>query len=698
MNKRTVSGRRAGVASICVVGVFALPSAAPADEPFDEHHDIEEIIVEASALPRTIEQLAQPVTVVAGDNLARKAAASIGETLSAEPGVSSTYFGPVSSRPVIRGQFGERVRVLSNGLDSLDASALSEDHQVSVEGILAERVEIIRGPATLLYGSGAAGGLVNVVDNRISEEPLESGLSGKIAINTSTAIGEESAAGWIKFGGDSFAVHVDYFRRDTDDVEIPGFAESALLRRLEEEEGGLDEGEEEIRGTVENSSSSTDGGAIAASWFGENGFFGISVSTFDSEYGIPAEHAHEEEPPVPGEEEEEEEVSIDLDQTKFDLNGEYEFGGPIERLRFHIANNEYEHTEFEGDEVGTVYKTDGLDGRLELQHRPFGDMEGVIGFQYKNVDLDAIGDEAYVPPSETTRTSIFAFEELPVSESLVLQGSVRAESQSIDGSALALDYDEWAYGAALGAIWTAGDAVTLAARLSLAERHPNATELYADGAHVAVQRYERGAVTLGDGILDKEVSTNVDLTLRGETERVDWTLTLFNNDVEDYIVLSPTGEIEDEFPVFEFGQVDAQLYGYEAEARIEIHESEKGHLHTRIFSDYVHGEEKKSGAYLPRLTPLRYGIGLHYAKGPLEFNVDVTAYDEQTKTAANELPTDSYTLVGAELAYAMEDKGLYFFLKGSNLGDQDARQHTSPLKDTVPLPGRSLHAGLRFEF
>ena len=695
MNSQKIHRRQATTASICIVGIFTLSSAAADDEPFDEHHDIEEIVVEASALPRTVEQLAQPVSVVAGNDLAKKAAASIGETLSEELGVSSTYFGPVSSRPVIRGQFGERVRVLSNGLDSLDASALSEDHQASVEGILAERVEIVRGPATLLYGSGAAGGLVNVVDNRIAETPSESPVSGKLAINTSTAIGEESAAGWIKFGGDTFAVHVDYFRRDTDDVEIPGYAESVVLRRLEEGEGEAEE-VEEIRGTVENSASTTDGGAVAASWFGEKGFIGVSISSFGSDYGIPAEHAHEEEPPTPGEEEED--VSISLDQTRFDLRGEYGFSGPIELLRFHFADNDYEHTEFEGAEVGTLYQTDGLDGRLELKHRPLGKLEGAIGLQHKRIDFNAIGDEAFVPPSKTTRTSVFVFEELPVAESLVLQGSVRAESQSIDGSALALDYQDSAFGAALGTIWSLNDEVTFAARLSLTERHPNSTELYADGAHVAVQRYERGAVTLGVGILEKEVSTNLDLTLRGSSERASWALTLFNNDVDDYIVLSPAAEIVDEFQVFEYGQVDARLYGFEAEARIEIHESEKGHLHTRIFSDYVHGEERKSGAYLPRLTPLRYGVGLHYAIGALEFNVDVTAYDEQTKTAANELPTDSYTLVGAEIAYALEDKGLYLFLKGSNLGDQDARQHASPLKETVPLPGRSLHAGLRFEF
>jgi iron complex outermembrane receptor protein len=663
-----------------------------AAEPDDEHHDIEEIIVEATALPRTVEQLAQPVSVLSGEELANKMAPSLGEILATELGVSSTYFGPVASRPVIRGQFGERVRVLTNGLDSLDASALSEDHQTSVEGILAERVEIVRGPATLLYGSGAAGGLVNVVDNRIVEEPLETPFSGKVAVNASTAIGEEAGAGLLKFGNDSFALHIDYFRRETDDVEIPGFVESAVLRRLEDTEGVV---AAEARGKIDNSASSTDGGALAATWFGNSGFVGLSASSFNSEYDVPGSHGHEQEPPAPGAEEE---VRIDLQQTRYDMNGEMALPGPFDSLRFRLASNEYDHTEFEGAEVGTMYRTDGLDARIEARHKQLGRLEGAIGVQYKRIDFTAIGDEAFVPPSDTTRTSFFVFEEYPVSASLVLQGSLRAESQTIDGTSLAIDYDDFAFGGALGAIWTLSETVTLAARLSLTERHPNSTELYADGEHVAVQRFERGSVTIGSGILDKEVSHNIDLTLRGNSDRVDWTLTVFNNDVDDYIVLAPTSDVVNDLQVFEYGQVDARLRGFEAEARIELLDWKNGHLHARLFGDYVRGEEKASGDYLPRLTPLRYGIGLHLTTGALEFSAEAATYDEQTRTAPNELPTDGYTLVGATLSCALDNDRLYLFLRGSNLGNEDARQHTSPLKDSVPLPGRSLHAGLRFAF
>ena len=702
---------------ICAIAasLLALPAAAD-DAAEDPHHDIDEIIVESKPLPRTVEQLAQPASVLSGQELVRKTASSIGETLSSERGMSSTYFGPVASRPVIRGQFGERVRVLSNGLDALDASALSEDHQVSVEGILADRVEIIRGPATLLYGSGAAGGLVNVVDNRIARDSLDTTVSGKLALTTDSAVGEESGAGWVKFGNENLVLHLDYFRRNTDEIKIPGFAESAILRELEEaeehdEEEHDHEEEEEQRGSVENSDSSSDGGALALAWTGDNGYVGVSVSTFNSEYGVPGGHGHEHEDEgemMPGEEEEEEEeiVRIDLEQTRVDLRGAFDLTGPFERIAFRLANNDYEHVELEGDEVGTLYQNDGIDSRVELRHRPLGNVEGAIGLQYEQIDFNAVGDEAFVPASETTRTSLFTFQELAVSDAVVLQGSLRYEQQTIDGSDVTLesgsivpiDYDESAFGVAIGAVWTVNDLVSLAANLSITERHPNATELYAEGAHVAVQRYERGSVTLGNGILDKEVSNNIDVTLRGDTDRVDWALTVFNNKVDDYIVLSPTAEIEDDFQVFEFGQVDAELYGFEAEALVELLNNGSRHMHMRLFSDYVHGEESRSGAYLPRLPPLRYGIGLHYTLDAFEFSVDATAYDEQNKTANNELPTDSYTLLGAEVSYAMADRGLFFFVRGTNLGDEDARQHASPLKDTVPLPGRSLHAGLRFEF
>ncbi len=697
-SKNTLRLKRSVTAVLTSCAVTA--GTASAQGTGDEHHDIEEIVVEASVLPRTVEQLAQPTSVLSGDELTRKVAPSIGETLSQELGLSSTYFGPVASRPVIRGQFGERVRVLNNGLDSLDASALSEDHQTSVESIFAERIEIVRGPATLLYGSGSSGGLVNVIDNRVVREPLTKPISGAVALGLADATGEVSGAGWIEFGNDRIGVHADVFRRETDDVDIPGFAESRLLRALEEaeeEEGEEHDEEEEARGTIENSDSTTEGGALSLSFTGDNGYVGLSFSAFNSDYGIPGGHGHEEEEGEEEEEEEEEIVTIDLEQQRFDLSGEYNFDGVFERVRFRAAFNDYEHTEFEGDEVGTVFETDGTDLRVELAHRPVGRLEGVFGVQYQSNDFSAFGEEAYVPPSDTERTSIFVFEEFKVSDAFALQGSARIENQTINVGA-APDYDETGFGASVGAVWGLSDELTLSAHFSHSERHPTAAELYADGPHVAVQRFELGSVTLGNGILEKETSNNLDLTLRGNTDRVDWTVTAFINNVDDYIVLTPTADEDDGFQVFEYGQADAEFYGFEAEARVELFDTESGHLHARVFSDYVFAEQANSGEYLPRVPPLRFGAALHYTLDNLELSADVTQHEEQTKVASNELPTDSYALIGAQVSYAMPDSNMFFFVRGSNLGDEDARQHSSPLKDTVPLPGRSVHAGFRFEF
>ncbi len=707
--------------SSIALGAWAQPvsgeDSSAEQKHHDEHHYIEELIVSAKPLDRTVEELAQPASVLSGDVLAKQHAASIGETIANLPGVNATYFGPVASRPVIRGQFGERVLVLSNGLDSLDASALSEDHAVSIDSILARRIEVLRGPATLLYGSGAAGGIINVIDSRIATRPLADPISGTVALGSDSAIGKREGAFALDFGTPTIAGHIDYFRRDTDNVDIPGFAESARLRAMEEEEEHDEEHEEEEHdheeeeeafGTLENTDSETDGGAASITFTQNGNYTGLVVSQYNSNYGVPGHHHHheheEEEGSVEEEEEEEEAVRIDLEQTRVDLNGGYEFDSFFERAELRVSRNDYSHTEFEGSEPGTVYDTLGYDARLELRHQDIGIWEGAIGLQYKNVDFKAEGPEAFVPLSDTTQTSIFIFEEARLSDSLVLQASARVERQEIDArrqdsTAPSLpSYSSTTGGASIGAIWSMAPEYSLAANLALTQRHPNATELYADGEHVAVQRIERGSVTLGNGILDKELSTNFDLTLRGTVGRFEYSLTGFINNVDDYILLSPTGIEEDEVQVFHYGQTDVEMYGYEGELLFDIYENNGSHLHARLFSDFVYGEEKVSGNYLPRLPPLRYGIGMHYVRGNIEAGVDVSHNRKQTHTAANEIPTDSFTMVDLEASYYFEDPKLMVYLRGTNLGDEEARRHSSPLKDIAPLPGRSVHLGLRLDF
>ncbi len=688
---------------IPAAGIFAAAclvcGAAHADEQdtaheheHDEHYAVDEVIVRSAPLERTVEQLVQPTSVLSGDLLERSQSSSIGETLANQLGVSASYFGPVSSRPVIRGQFGERVRVLTNGLDALDASALSEDHAIGLDSILAERIEIVRGPATLLYGSGASGGLVNVVDSRIREGAPEPGFSGTVALGSDSAVGRESAAVRFDYGLDVITLHADYFRRDTDNVEIPGFAESAALRALEAAEG--EEGEEAF-GFIENSDGSTEGGAASISIGDEDSWVGFSVSRFQNDYGVPGAHAHEEE--SGGAAEEDEIIRINLDQTRYDVRAGLAFDGLFESVDFRLSRNDYQHVELEGSEIGTQFDTRATDLRMQFTHAKWGALEGAVGLQYKAIDFVAIGDEAFVPPSDTTQLGAFAFEEFAASDRLRIQLSGRAEHQEITSSGLE-SYGDWAFGASLGAIFDIDDSLSIAANYGLSERHPNSTELYADGPHLAVQRFERGSVTLGNGLFETETSAHLDVTLRGEFDAVHFSLTGFTNSVNDYILLRPTADIDDGLQVFEFEQTDVDFYGFELEFLIDLMDNDFGHVHARLTSDYVLGEESDSGSYLPRLTPLRYGAALHLVADRFEASLEAMFHDTQNKIAVNELPTDSYMLVNAEISTQLINDSMLLFLRGTNLGDEDARRHTSPLKEFAPLPGRSVQAGLRWDF
>ena len=674
-----------------------------------DNDDLEEVVVRATPLGNTIQELAQPAAVLTGAELLQKQSTSIGEVVSQELGVSSTYFGPIASRPVIRGQSGERVIVLQDGLDSLDVSALSSDHQVGLDAILTESVEIVRGPATLLYGSGAAGGLVNLIDGRIPSQAPEGAVDGAVTANYNSALGTEAIGGKLNYGTGNVVFHGDYFFRSTDNVEIPGFAESDRLRAMEEaeeeheEEGEEHEEEEEAFGVVENSDGETKGGSVGFSFLSENGYIGVSVSGFASEYGLPGGHGHHEEEGHDEEEEEEEHeeeeeiVRLDLERTRVDVKGEYNLGGFFENAKFRLAYNDYEHTELEGDEIGTRFETTGFDSRLELRHREIGNWNGALGLQIKSTDLEAIGEEAFIPPSESSSISVFAFEEYGLSDSTVLQASARLEHQSIEAVGFNEDYSELALGLSVGAVTQLNGNLTLAANLARTERHPTATELFAFGSHVAVSRFERGSVALGNGFLDKETTINFDVTLRGDYDRFGWAITGFVNNVDDYIALTPQGFEEDELQVFDFVQTDAEFYGIEAEGRVALYDGPMGQVSLLGFTDFVHAEENGDGEYLPQIPPTRYGVGVDYSGDKFSGGVEARFFDDQFQVARNELATDSYNLISANVAYRHSDQ-LSLYLRGTNLSDDDARQHTSTLKDLVPLPGRAVQLGVFYEF
>jgi len=674
--------RFANRASLTLASVFTVPAALA------QHADLEEIVVTASPLRSSALQLAQSAIVLAGDDLARNVGTSLGESLASQPGVTASYFGPKASRPIIRGLSGERVLMLLDGVSALDVSNLSPDHSVAVEPLLADQIEILKGPTTLLYGSGAVGGVVNTVDGRIPTRKDREPLAGGLELRADTANEERSIAGRLDGAVGSFAWHVDGYSRETGDIEIPGLDWSRALIREEEAEG---EPIEATRGSVPNSDSESDGVTAGFAWIGELSLVGFSWGRAETNYGLPGpgEHAHGEEEGAL-EEEEEEAVRIDQAADRFDFKAEWrELGGLLDSVELRAAYTDYEHDELEGDEIGTSFDQTGLDTRLHLGHRAIAGWTGTLGVQYTDVDIEAVGAEAYIPPSQTTGLAAFLVEQQRFGDWTVDLGG-RIERQEIDVETAARDYDGTAFSAAAGLLWNVASDLTLALHLTHSERHPQAAELYSDGPHLAVRRFE-----IGDERLDIETANTVDFGLR-RSGSVTWRASLFYSDFSDYIYPLATGDEEDGLPVYVYRQDDAEFYGAEGEIDLPLWRNDRRGLRAQLGADYVRGK-LQGGGNLPQMPPLRITAALEYDAGPLHSVLGAAWYDDQDKLADNELPTDSYTLVDFEVTYRWDrwGPGVLLFVKGSNLLDEEARRHVSPLKDYVPLPGRSFLVGLR---
>ncbi len=677
-------------ASLLIFGAAATPA----------QDTLAEIVITATPLRETMLETAQPVLAVDGDALLRERAASLGETLAQQPGVSATWFGPQSSRPVIRGIGGERVQMYQDGGDALDASALSNDHAVTIDPLIAERVEVVRGPATLLFGNSASAGLVNVVTRRIPRAPSDRPFRGAIELRGNSALVERAVAAQAEFGTRPWRLQTDLHRRTTDDVGIPGFATIDALREPEETAGRL-----------ANSASETRGGGIGLSRVGDWGHVGLSFSRFDTQYEIPG----------PGEEEGEEGedgggdqplgegpvpiaaarvrdgdgIYLDMAQTRWDLDADLRepFAG-IATLQLRAGFNDYEHAEIEPrGEVGTIYLQRGLDARAAAEHQPLAGWRGVFGLQWRDLDLDAIGAEAFVPPSVTRNLGLFLFEERGFG-TLTAELGARLERQQIDLPGAARAYDDDAFSASAGLIWRAADGWRVTANLSSTERHPTATELFADGPHIAVRRFE-----IGDADLGTERALGIDAGLHATAGPLTASVSAFVSDYSDYIYAAPTGAIEDGLPVVVYSATDARFSGLEAELVWRGPESALGRWSVRAFGDYVRAEDG-AGAPLPQIPPLRLGASLGFERGPLGIELRAVWNDTQDRVAAAELPTDAYTLVDVDLSWRarVADRPMTLFVRGANLLDEEARRHASPLKDFAPLPGRALGLGVRFDF
>lgn len=672
-----------------VATAVAQPEREPAHQPVSLAH----FTVSAHPYAQGDAVLAQPTHVLLGDELARHQASSLGQLLASQTGISSSWFGPGASRPIIRGMGGDRVRVLQNSIGTFDASITSPDHSVALDPLLIERVEVVRGPASLLYGASAVGGAVNVVTHRIHSHAPETVLEGRAEVRVGSASDERSGGVLLEGTAGPVAWHIDGFRRLTDDVRIPGTAE-----RLHDDEDEEHE-HDEPAGTIPNTAIRSDGGAVGLSIPGANGHLGVAYSGYNSLYGVPSGGHHH----ADDEEHEEDEhdahgapVRIDLRQRRVDLEGEYRpAGGWVRAARMKVARADYRHLELEGDEIGTLFEQRGLEGRAELLHEPVGPFEGAIGIQAEREHRSVEGEEAFLPPSRNTRGALFVFEEAS-RERITWQFGGRLERHRTvlsDHSGRSRSDTGWAGSA--GMVWSLRDPWALAVSLSRTERPPNAQELFADGAHVGTQTYE-----VGDPALDSESSTGLDVSLRRRHGRVTGELTVFVNQFNGFIHETPTGEIRDDLPVYHYVQRDARFVGAELETVLHLHENGTDRLDLTLAADVVRGSDRDEHRDLPRISPARLRVGADWARGALSLGTEVQRVQSQSHVAPDESPTDGYTLL---LAYAgwriiRPEATIDLLVRGENLLDEEARVHTSFLKDIAPLPGRGVTVSVRTSF
>ncbi|MEC7952958.1 MAG: TonB-dependent receptor [Pseudomonadota bacterium] len=687
------------------------PTRTSTERGGDDFHNV--IVVTAPGLDR-LDVLAG-TSVVDGMELQRNQNGQLGEVLAKLPGVSASGFAPGVSRPVLRGFGGERVRVLTDGIGAIDASSTSDDHAVTVEPLIAERIEVLRGPAVLLYGSQAIGGAVNVITKRIPprvpDEPVH--VDAMAGFDTVSNRREGGLSVDVPVG-DNLAFHVDGSYRNTDNLEIPGYVATDRLRAQllesaaeEEAEGHLDEAEElregaNARGTLPNSWTETYTLGTGLAYFSGNSSLGVSFDYYDTNYGIPGlpgvGHVHEGDHDHDHEEEdddhahgEEGPVSIGMKRYRADLKGVLDLGdGFFDELRTRWGYSDYTHTEFEGDDVGTVFDVEGVEGRVELVQSRRGNLQGSVGGQYSHTNFSAIGEEAFVPSNTTDSFALFTVQELDFDRFEVELGA-RYEHTGVDASdSIGVSRDFDTFSGAIGASYTltdgaAGD-LRAGVNLSRAERAPSAQELFADGPHVATQQFEIGSPTLGT-----ERSWGVEGYVRGNLGPALLSASVYRNWFNDFIFLSDTGAEEDGLEVFQFLQQNADQFGIEAEASMPVFETNDFKLLADVRGDYVRAT-LADGSPVPRIPPLSLSGALEGQFEHVDVRAEVEWFDKQDRVSEHEAPTDGYTFVNASVAWHPFEgaDNLTILAQVDNIFDVEGRRHTSFTKEFVPLPGRNF--------
>ena len=678
--------------AIIIASPFILSTAALGAETIN----VEAATVTGNPLGAGADELVVPVAVLNDRELSLRRESTLGETLNSIPGVSSSYFGPNASRPVIRGIDGDRVRMMQNGVGVLDASALSPDHAVPIDPLIAEQIEVIRGPATVLYGAGAVGGVVNVIDYRIPKEKLD-GIAGRGEVRFGGADNEKSGAAVIDVGNGIVAIHADAYKRETNDLDLPGFA------KIESRRGAND-----LRGKLVNSASQSNGGALGASLTFDSGYAGLAYSTFNGHYGTVVEEA----------------VNIKMDSKRLDFATEVrDIGNIISSIKFRMAHTDYIHQEINDGVTGTTFKNRGVEGTLEAAHGKIGNLSGVVGFQFQNARFNALGDEAFVPPTKTVSDGIYIYEELPIDTiKLSFGGRVDKTQVNSDGGGKfgAAQSEEFTpRNLSAGSLYSINKNWSLGTNLTHTERAPTQNELFSNGPHLATGQFE-----IGDSRLSVERANGLDAQIRWKAGKNSFSVGGFYTRFDNFIFLTNTANTRGVDGAFNPVDVDgngaadgsgakiireavlkaipATFKGFEAEGKFRVYKG-RGNLDFNLRGDYVRASNRETGNPLPRIAPLRLGVGLDYNFGQFGSRLDVLHGFGQNRTDTFETKTDGYTLVNALVSVKLSKVfggvgNLEVFAKAKNLLNDEIRESTSVLKDIAPVGGRSLLVGVRGDF
>lgn len=679
--------------NILTLSILAVASVSVFAAENEQATTLDTIRIKAHPLEQTSKDFAVADTVVDQKRLAQ-GAVTIGEALSGETGISSNQFGAGSSRPVIRGQDGPRIKILQNSSENIDVSTLSPDHAVTVDPALAKQVEVIRGPSTLLFGAGTVGGLVNVTDSKLPTALPEKGYEANVGLRYNTGSDEKLATAGVTLGlGDQVALRVEGLKREANDYIAPDY---------------VHEGEKERR--VDNTFAKGQTVNVGLSWIYDRGFTGISYSNRQDQYGLPGhsheyeschlhglslhcgEHDHDEDEHDDHDHDHAHEAGpwIDLKSERYDVRTELDdpFAG-FKKLRAQASYTDYQHDEIEEDTIATRFKNKGYDGRLELVHNPLGAWEGVIGTQYGQQKLELTGEEAFLAPNTTKKWSVFALEHAQLND-VHVELAARADQQKIDiDDSSKKDFDGSAFSVSGAANWEFAPNYKLSLVTSHQERLPLAQELYADGGHFATNTYE-----LGNDQLSKEKSNNVELGFHYDDNTFDYHVHVYHNWFDDYIYAQTLDRYKD-FRLVQYAQDKAKFYGAEAEAGYQISPIYK----LSVFGDYVRGKIDNDNA--PRVPAGRLGTKLnadfddHWSGSAEYYHVF-----QQDKIAAYETDSQSYNMLNLGVAYSGNYSNVSdyrVFLNANNLLDDQVYQHASFLS-TIPQVGRNFSVGVNFNF